>query len=586
MKKIYTLSKTLLLTATLLFSMTVSAQESLTITVGDIELDPNQDTVLTAEYISGTDTTTEGIKWNTEPGYLGKVDENGILTTSQPGSGYLIAKYKELRDSVNLVVAGTPKNDDDDEGDEDDYPKVKIVPGKIKVEVGDSVEIYAFYVNSLDEKIDTTFIWSVDPMDIGEFPDSTKSMFQAGDETGSGTVVAKLGDLADTVKIEVYQSKWKKQKKEKQNKGNSGKQLTIMPGDTAVYNGSAEISYSAIYKTNGKKHQDLDFNWTVSDTTIATIGETDGILTLTGETGMTLVNVEYSNFCASVELLVLDSTVDLDVNTISIHRVLPDGKALKAKTFKEGDSYKIGGLPYPLNILNGGMLHFPFGCINEDIEIYMFIPEEYAGMNDDSTEVVYTEDIITGVKFSVKPVDSTDIVEPYWFNIPVELKLIYKKELLDSLGIDPQNLDVFFADSSYFEEVGDGVATVDTARNRIYSSIVHFSTIVVKEKKAATTVEELSPVSKDVLNIYPNPFSSSATVQFTLAERGEVNLTVYNIFGQKIQVLAYGEYKPGIHKVTWTGNDLNGAPATSGIYLCRFMKDGELGEVKRIILNR
>lgn len=584
------LAKHLLLLAGLLFSLAAASQESLTITMGDIELDPNQDTVLTAEYISGTDTTSKGIKWNTEPGYLGKADNDGILTAGQPGTGYLIAKYKDLRDTVILVVTGTPKDDDDeiefpkllldikkikldpgetwefpaelvyvvgtevgdtskvtvvwtvepdslgmftndtvftakiegegyiyasyntimnsleveieteddddDNMDDDDYPKVKIVPGSIRVEVGDSVELYAFYIDSSDVKVDTSFIWSVNPAELGQFMDPANSMFYAGDTPGQGTIIARLldGGLADTVKITVYESKWKKEKKEK-DKENNGKQMTIEPGDMAVYKESAPFQYSASYKTNGNKHQDAEYKWSVSDTSIATI-DAAGWLTLKGETGMTLVSVEYSNFGTSVELLVIDSMIDMDVNTITIRRVLPNGNELNAKTFKEGDSYKIGGLPYPLNILNAGMLHFPFGCIDEDISIKMQIPQEYANMDEDSTRVTYNsegEPIFAGVKFSVTPADSINEVEPYYFNVPVELKLVYKQELLDSLGIDPQDLDVFFADSSYFVEVEPGkVATVDTARNRIYASIAHFSTIVVRESKSATSVKNLS----------------------------------------------------------------------------------------------
>jgi hypothetical protein len=681
MKKIYTVTKHLLLLAGLLLSLAAASQESLTITIGDIELDPNQDTILTAEYISGTDTTTEGIKWNTEPGYLGNVDKDGILTSNQSGTGFLIAKYKDLRDSVVLIVTGTPKNDDDemefpkllldikkikldtgetwefpselvyvvgteigdttevtvvwtvepdslgmftndtlftakkegegyiyasydtimnsleveietdddDDMNDDDYPKVKIVPSSIRVEVGDSVELYAFYIDSSNVKIDTSFMWSADSMvELGEFMDPTNSMFYAGDTPGEGTIIARLldGDLADTVKITVYESKWKKENNG--NDSNNGKQMTIEPGDMTVYTGAGPIEYSATYKTNGKKHENAELIWSVSDTSIASI-DTAGILTFSGETGMTLVSVEYSNFGASVELLVVDSTFDMDVNSITIHRVLPNGNQLNAKTFKEGDSYKIGGLPYPLNILNGGMLHFPFGCIDEDIVIKMQIPEEYAHMDDDSTRVTFDsegEPIFAGVKFSVTPVGSDTVVEPYWFNVPVELKLIYKQELIDSLGIDPQDLDVFFADSSYFVKVDEGVATIDTAKNRIYASIAHFSTIVVRENKVTTNVKEISPVTEDILNIYPNPFSSSATIQFRLAAPGDINISVYNLLGQKVQILVDGEYTEGIHKIQWQGNDLNRTPATSGIYFCRFMKDGKVSQIKKIIINR
>ncbi|WP_321371000.1 T9SS type A sorting domain-containing protein [uncultured Draconibacterium sp.] len=592
MKKFYANSKTLLLLAAMLMSFAASSQESLEIDGGDLTLNPDTMYAVSAVYTDSTGNPVNDakIKWNTEPGYLGKVDKDGFLITNHSGEGYLIAKYKELRDSVALKVNGAVKDDDDDEDEEnemeDEYPKIKIVPDHIKVEVSDSVELRAFYIDSAGVKVDTSFVWAVEPTEIGEFPDSAVNMFYSTDTTGHGIIIAMLGDLADTAKVTVYESKAKKQKKEKQERveNNRGKQLIIEPGDMVVYSGHEPILYEADYKTNGQKHQSADFLWSVSDTTVASISE-DGLLTLSGETGMTLVHAEYSNFKASVELLVVDSTVDMEINTISIRRVLPDGQELKAKTFKEGESYKIGGLPYPLNMLNAGMLHFPFGCIDEDIEIFMFIPEEYAEVSDSSTEVTFTDDVITGVKFSVMPVGSDTIVEPYDFNVPVNLSLVFKHDLLDSLGVTPEELDVFFAENTGFEKIDEHVA-VDTVRNKIYANIVHFSTIVVKQGNVTTSVETIAPMPEADLIVYPNPFNSSATIQFMISDPAEIQVEIYNMFGQKVQLFTNRQYNEGIHRITWKGDDSNGSPASSGIYLCRFIKDGKVDQVKKMVLKR
>jgi len=587
MKKIYIPTQFLLLIAGLFLAFNATSQ-SLKITSGDVTLDPEATETVTAIFTDSSGDTLDDakIKWHTEPGYLGKVNKENELIANHPGEGYLIARYQDYRDSVNLVVNGTPKNDDDDHEEiEDDYPKVKIVPSSLRVEISDSVELRAFYIESTGMKVDTTFTWSVEPIEIGTFPDSSKSMLYSADMPGTGMVIATLGELADTVKISVYESTAKKEKKEKEEHGNKGKQLTIEPGDMTVYTGHESILYSADYKTNGIKHQDAEFLWSVSDTMIANIDE-NGLLTLTGETGMTLVKANYSNFVAAVELLVVDSTVDLNVNTISIRRVLPNGNELHPKYFKEGESYKIGGLPYPLNILNAGMLHFPFGCISEDINIFMFIPEEYAEMNDDSTEVDFSEEIITGVKFSVVPAGSDTIVEPYEFNVPVLLKLVYKRGLLDSLGVDPQDLNVFFAENTGFVEVGDGFATVDTARNRIYASIEHFSTIVVKAAESTTRIDDLEPEPDNLFEVYPNPFSTSTNIEFSLDKKADVQLSIFNMFGQQVKVLVNSEMPAGKHKIRWNGIKENGSPATTGIYLCRFIKNGEVSNVKRLVINR
>ncbi|MFV0590120.1 MAG: T9SS type A sorting domain-containing protein [Draconibacterium sp.] len=216
----------------------------------------------------------------------------------------------------------------------------------------------------------------------------------------------------------------------------------------------------------------------------------------------------------------------------------------------------------------------------------MFIPEEYASANEDSTEVEFNNDIITGVKFSVVPVGSDTIVEPYWFNIPVELKLVYKKDLLDSLGVDPMDLDVFFADNTGFVPVNNQIAMVDTARNRIYASIGHFSTLVVKSGESKTGVKDVIPQETPAFTVYPNPFSTQSVIEFKLEQAAHINLSIYNSFGQKIKVLANDDFNNGIHRFVWKGDTTNGSKASAGIYLVRMIQNRETTNVQRLVLSR
>lgn len=584
MKHIYITKLTLLLAGFLIGFSAIS--QEISILNQEIKLKPGETIELTAEYTDSTGTLQDvPVKWHTDPGYLGKTDDN-VFTAGHPGTGMLFAKYRSAKDSIEIEIEGEWKDDDDDddgiddgEEDEIDYPKVKVVPGKIKIDRGDSVELVAFYINELDEKMDTTFSWAVLPAELGEFPDPSVNKFFAADTIGEGYIVAWLDELADTVKLQVTEPKsWPF-------KGNSNSRIAIIPGDTVVNTGDLTLlQYAAEYKTNGNKHADAELQWSISGDPVGSIDE-NGLVTLSGETGLALVKAEYSNFSASVELLVVDPNADSETNTITIQRVLPDGNELPAKTFKEGESYKIGGLPFPLNILNGGMLHFPFGCIDEDIVIYMFIPEEYADVDEESADVSFDDEIITGVKFLVKPVESDEIVEPYYFNTPLNLSMVFKHELLDSLGVTPEELDVFFADNTGFVAEGTENVTVDTVKNKIYAAIEHFSTIVVKQKSAETTVNTLV-APDDALAVYPNPFTQSTKISFQLEKQSDVELAIYNIYGQKVVTLISEKRAEGNHTIEWNGTNQNNKLVTPGVYFCRMIKDGGRAEVKRLILNR
>ncbi|HKJ42359.1 MAG TPA: hypothetical protein VKA27_09700, partial [Sunxiuqinia sp.] len=382
------------------------------------------------------DTVNVDVRWSVDPGYLGRVDD-GMFKAYHAGDGYLYAKYKGAIDSVEVVVAGTMKEGDDEgdgdhhdgEADQDsiDYPKVKIIPGNVKVAYGDSVQLNAFYVDSAGIKQDVSFDWSVIPDTFGVFSMANPGMF-IPDTTGNAYLVAGYDTLADTVRVKVYVPiDWPDHEKpEHPDHSNHPQNLTISPKDTIVNATTATIQYSAEYRMNGSIEDGSMVEWSVEGDSVGVFSDTqNGLLRLNGTTGVAVIKAKIGHFWQSTELTVVDSTADTHINSITIHRVLPDGHELPPKHLMEGDSYKIGGLPYPLNALNGGRIHFPFGSLHEDVTIYMFIPEEYAKMDSDSTSIAYNDSIIAGVKFNVKPDDSTDVVDPYYFDIPLNLSICF-----------------------------------------------------------------------------------------------------------------------------------------------------------------
>ena len=79
---------------------------------------------------------------------------------------------------------------------------------------------------------------------------------------------------------------------------------------------------------------------------------------------------------------------------------------------------------------------------------------------------------------------------------------------------------------------------------------------------------------------YPNPFNPETTLLFTVTERSQVTLKIYNVHGQLIETLAKGVYSPGTYEATWNAE---GYP--SGIYLCRFENNKTI-ETRKLILQK
>ena len=85
---------------------------------------------------------------------------------------------------------------------------------------------------------------------------------------------------------------------------------------------------------------------------------------------------------------------------------------------------------------------------------------------------------------------------------------------------------------------------------------------------------------------YPNPFNSGTVLSFSLPEaRPEVELTVYDLLGQKLAVLVRGPRGSGFHSVEWDGRDESGRPLASGSYLYR-LQAGPHRAVGKLMLLR
>jgi predicted phosphodiesterase len=62
---------------------------------------------------------------------------------------------------------------------------------------------------------------------------------------------------------------------------------------------------------------------------------------------------------------------------------------------------------------------------------------------------------------------------------------------------------------------------------------------------------------------YPNPFNPSTTISYSIPRLSDVKISVYNIVGQKIEVVVDELHRPGYYQATWTPPP----HLSSGVYL-------------------
>lgn len=88
---------------------------------------------------------------------------------------------------------------------------------------------------------------------------------------------------------------------------------------------------------------------------------------------------------------------------------------------------------------------------------------------------------------------------------------------------------------------------------------------------------------------YPNPFNpdkiGKTIISFFIPSESKVELSVYNIKGQKVKRLINDKLAEGKHSIVWNGRDSSGRQVISGIYLYR-IKAGNRTAVKKMLLMR
>lgn len=77
---------------------------------------------------------------------------------------------------------------------------------------------------------------------------------------------------------------------------------------------------------------------------------------------------------------------------------------------------------------------------------------------------------------------------------------------------------------------------------------------------------------------YPNPFNPVTIISYSLPKEQNIKITVYNLLGEQISVLADGLKQRGNYSVKFDGSNL-----ASGIYFYKF-ESSSYNMTKRMVL--
>ncbi len=118
--------------------------------------------------------------------------------------------------------------------------------------------------------------------------------------------------------------------------------------------------------------------------------------------------------------------------------------------------------------------------------------------------------------------------------------------------------------------------------NQPFGNVTYFpNTKFVIEAEDHVEVEKIQE-NKGIstLNAYPNPFSTSTTIEYELDVDSYVDIRIYNLQGQLIKVLDNSNHIAGLHTVEWDGRNL-----PEGVYICKLNTGGTTHSSKVILVK-
>ncbi|MDZ7860937.1 MAG: T9SS type A sorting domain-containing protein [Candidatus Krumholzibacteriota bacterium] len=105
------------------------------------------------------------------------------------------------------------------------------------------------------------------------------------------------------------------------------------------------------------------------------------------------------------------------------------------------------------------------------------------------------------------------------------------------------------------------------------------------EEIIVTDSDTAEEISKQVVDIYPNPASSDLKIRCTLAKRDEVRMAIYDVTGRKITDIAEGVYGKGALIRSWNPRNNGENPLSRGVYFV-VVRIGERAFTRKLLIMK
>jgi len=144
----------------------------------------------------------------------------------------------------------------------------------------------------------------------------------------------------------------------------------------------------------------------------------------------------------------------------------------------------------------------------------------------------------------------------------------------DPIFADTLGRDYSLLDGSPCIDAGDPASPQDPDGTTADMGAIYHDQLVNIEAVAG------QPEGFTLLANYPNPFNAATTIKYVLARAARVEISIYNMLGQKIETIYAGERQPGEYSLIW-----NADRYPSGVYFARLQTPKITRNIKMVLLK-
>ena len=165
--------------------------------------------------------------------------------------------------------------------------------------------------------------------------------------------------------------------------------------------------------------------------------------------------------------------------------------------------------------------------------------------------------------------NSKSIVNKYWFEYSTDS--LFTNSVIDSALTDTSKILFSLGNNNYWWRV----KAKNSAGWGAYSSINSFSILVT-----SLAEEDIIPTHYKLDQNYPNPFNPSTTIKFSIPKASNVDLSIFNLLGEKVLEVLNEYMNVGHHE-----KNVNLQTLSSGIYVYKLTARDFVQTKKMILLK-